>query len=512
MRIPLIDRLPFKNAVVFATALFVVQQVEHTQMAFSALTFAFILLSTLAFNAAGGFLYPSGWFIFFNATLTCIVGLTFKSFLGQAGETHLRAPDLTMSAYCVGMALTIFVIKLVRKLTPRRGLLAGMGLGEDMKKAALGAFLLGALVQLSTYAVQESGTLFSALRQINFFTQMGVLLGTFYEVKSSNGTRSVNWIVWSSGLFMFITGGLLTFSKYGLLISAVTWLATAVIAGHSFTLKQIVLVGCFFAVFQSYLVPYSQVGRGLRAEVVTFSSDVKTVEYALPRLAELRREYKKGQSEIAEDDNTPHLFDHAEGFFDRLNMLSPDDALIAYTAEGNEEGLLPTWWSILNVVPHFIWKDKPFYYIGNLYAREIGMIDEENDATGVSFSPVADAYHQAGFYGVCLIIPPVLFLLFVVMDSLSGDIRQSPWGILFAVMCMHSAAEGMINGQVYIATYVAFGVIVAALLCKYVLPVLSGIITNSNRVRARTTIDFKPVLRPRSQPIGMKPGPAPENL
>jgi hypothetical protein len=512
MRIPLIDRIKMKHAVVFATGLFVVQQLEHTGMAFSGLTFAYILLSTLAFNAARGFTYPSGWFVFFNAALTAIVGLSFKSLLGEPGESHLRAPALTMLVYCFGMTLTIFVALLTRKLTPRRGILAGMGFGDDMKKAALGAFLLGAVIQGVTYSVQENGTLLSALRQINFFTQMGVLLGTFYQVKKSNGAESTNWIVWASGIFMFITAGLLSFSKFGLLVSFVTWFATAVIAGHNFSRKQILAVGAIGLFFQLFLVPYSQVGRNLRVEDATLRDDLKTAAYAIPHLPELRDQYQKDQREVPDNDSSPHLYDHPEGFFDRLNMLAPDDALIAYTADGNEEGLLPTWWSLLNVIPHFIWKDKPFYFIGNVYAREIGMISEDNEATGISFSPTADAFHQASFFGVALILPPTIFLLFMVMNSLSGDVRESPWGILFCVLCTHSAPEGMIGGQIYISTYVAFGVIVVALLSKYVLPIISGVITNSDRTRVRRSVDFKPVPRPRSQALAVKDNPAAGNF
>ena len=509
MQIPLIDRVRIKHAVAFATVLFFVQQIEHTGIAFSGLTFAFILLSTLAFNAARGLTYPAGWFVFFNAMLTAIVGLTYKALLGEQGDSHLHAPLLSMFVYCVGMSLTMLIALLNRKLVPKGGILAGMGFGEDMKKAAVGAFLLGATVQALSYSAQQSGSLISALRQINFFTQMGVLLGTFYEVKKSNGLRSTNWIVWSAGIFMFVTGGLIGFSKFGALISVVTWLATAIVAGHSFSRRQIVFVVCWFIFFQTYLVPYSQVGRNLRPDDSTIRDDLRTASYAIPHILELRREYLMTQRDIPDDDSKPHLYDHPQGFLDRLNMLSPDDDLIAYTAEGNEEGLLPTYWSLLNVIPHFIWKDKPFFYIGNLYAREIGMIAEDNEGTGVSFSPVGDAYHQASFFGVFLILPPTLLFLFLVMDSLSGDIRRSPWGILFCVLCTHSAPEGMIGGQIYIATYIAFGVIVVALLSKYVLPLVSGVITNTERTRVRKTVDFKPVLRPRSQPL--KAGTAPEN-
>ena len=260
MRIPLSGNIQIKHAVIFATVLFVVQVLEHTDMIFGGLVFAFVLLSTLAFNAAGGFVYPSGWFVFFNALLTAILGLSYKALLGQAATSHLKVPRVTMLAYCLFMGLTCLTVVLTRKLAPRRGLLAGMGFGEDMKKAALGAFILGAIIQAMTYTVQENGTLLSAVRQINFFTQMGVLLGTFYQVKKSGGTKSANYVVWISGIFIFIANGVLSFSKYGLLLSVVTWLVTAIVAGYNFSRRGIAFLIGFLVFFQLYLVPYSQVG------------------------------------------------------------------------------------------------------------------------------------------------------------------------------------------------------------------------------------------------------------
>jgi hypothetical protein len=509
MRIPLISRIRFGPAAVFASVVFVLQMLEGTDLKFAALCWIYVMISTTAFNLAGGFVYPSGWFIFFNAALTSIVGVTYKIFLGEPGQSNLRAPLTTMLAYCIGMTSMMFVVMLVRKIAPRRALLADMGFGEDMNRAALGAFVLGAVLEALSYTVQENGSLLSAIRQVNFFTQMSILLATFYQVKKTNGRQSTNWIVWTAGIYLFILGGILGFSKFGALVSFVTWISAAIAAGHDFTRKQVILIFCGFAFFQMYLVPYSQVGRTLRADEPTILSDAKVAQSLVAHLGDVRDEYGKEQRDIQVDESRAHLYSSAQGFFDRLNMLAPDDALTAYSDEGNFEGLLPTWWAITNVIPHFIWKDKPFYFTGNMYAREIGMIAEENDSTGVSFSPTADAYHQAGFFGVLLIVPPTLFVLFLVMDSLSGDIRKSPWGILFCVLCAHSAPEGMIGGQIYIATYAALGVILMALMAKYVLPLISGILTNSDRTRVRKTADFKPVIHARSHPFGAKSAPTP---
>ena len=57
MRIPLVQRFRIKHAILFAFVLFVVQQLEHTNLLYSALCSVYILLSCLAFNAAGAILW-----------------------------------------------------------------------------------------------------------------------------------------------------------------------------------------------------------------------------------------------------------------------------------------------------------------------------------------------------------------------------------------------------------------------------------------------------------------------
>jgi hypothetical protein len=498
MRIPLVQSFRVKHAILFAFALFIAQQLEHTSLPYSGLCALYILLSCLAFNAAGGFIYPSGSWVFFNATLVVIVGITYKAILGEVGESNLRDPNGTMLMECGGMLVTGLVAALARKFTPTRGFLAGMAYGEPMKKAAIGAFLLGTAIQLMSFGIVENGSFFAAVRQINHFSEMAIMLATFYQVKKTGGRQSTNWIVWASSLWSFAFNGLLGFSKQGLLVAPVSWLIAAIVAGHNFPRKQILGILLGAVIFQTFLVPYSQVGRNYRADAPSFTENVTSAWRVLTDVQGTREIYRTDQlNAYAVDSDSAHLFDTRQGFFDRLNMVGPDDALTNYTDQGNEEGLLPTYEAFLNVIPHFIWKDKPFYYVGNQYAREIGMIAEDNEATGVSFSPAADAYHQIGWYGIFLILPVFLLINFLVTNVLSGDVRVAPWGVLFIVVCAHDAPEGLIGDLLYDATYTAFGVVIVAYLSKYVLPIISGIITNTDRTRVRKTVDFKPALRPR---------------
>jgi hypothetical protein len=496
MRIPVLERIRLKYAVAFAALVFVVQQAEGTKVEFSVLFAAYIIISCIAFNAAKGFIYPSGAFVFFNATLSAIFGLVYKLFLFEPGESNLKDPITTMRMYCVGMLVIWLVALINRRIVPKRPLLADVALGEDTKTAAVGALILGTFLQVLAFFPQEPGSFLAAIRQVNYFGTLAILLATFYEVRRSGGRRSSNWIVWTAVGSSVILGGVIGTSKAGFLVAPLTWLLAAVFAGYNFKRRQILLLLGGAAFFQAFLVPYSQIVRATRTGE-SFSSDFANARDNIFNLPKLRQQFLAQQDEIVNDvrADEPHLYDRPQGFVDRLSILGPDDALIAYTDEGNYEGLFPTYMAFLNVIPHFIWKNKPFYYAGNEYAREVGIIADEDTGTGISFSPAADAYHQIGYYGVFLIFS-ILLLLFFVMDSISGDQRLYPWGIVFTVFESHSANEGMIVNQIYVATYVAGGVVGVALVTKYVLPVVTGILTNANRARMSASRVTAPRLGP----------------
>lgn len=496
MRIPFAERIRFKYAVMFAVFIFLAQMLEGTNLAFSVLCAAFICLSCIAFNMARGFLYPSGAFIFFNAMLTCIVGFTYKILLNEPGDSHLQEPNTLMLAYCLSMVVYGVVATFTRKLAPSPGLLSGMSTGESMKKAAVGALLLGGFLEALSLNGTTPGSFLAAVRQLNLFMQMSILLATFYQVKKTNGRESSNWVVWTAVTWGVFFGGVLGSSKAGFLTAPVTWVIAAITAGYDFRRKQI--IGIVFAIvfFQVFLVPYSQTARNFREETPTLAGNLHTAEQLLGDIGQTRATYQEdAKNAAAESGNQFSYYERPQGFFDRLNIMGPDDALFAYTDEGNYEGLMPTYISLLNVIPHFLWQNKPVFYAGNEYGREIGIIDDQNEGTGISFSPTADAYHQVGWYGLAL-LAVIIFVLFMVMDGLSGDLRLAPWGLLFTVLMAHSANEGMIGGQIYIFTYVALGVVIVALMSKYVLPIVSGVITNTDRTRVVQTRTFQAMTKP----------------
>src|ERR1700751_486944 len=108
MRLPFPTSISLQKAVVFGMFVFAAQQIEHTDIVFSTLFFAYILLSVLTFNYAGGFSRASGTYVFWFALLTCILGGLWKIVLGEPGDSNLAAASIDLTTYGVSMAVILF--------------------------------------------------------------------------------------------------------------------------------------------------------------------------------------------------------------------------------------------------------------------------------------------------------------------------------------------------------------------------------------------------------------------
>jgi hypothetical protein len=449
--------------------LFAVEIYQGTSLTFAISALIFILTAGFAFNLAGGLSRPSGGYVFFYAMLAVIVGLVVKAFLGERADSNLELPELTMEIYAGTMISMLIAVLVSRKLTLRRPLLANLVSDAEMGDAAYGCMVTGlVIVVISLLVPAESGSVLSALQQVNRFLPMGMILGVIYEMRRTGGRRSVNLPVALSAFAIF-GQGLLSFSKEGIFTPLACWLIAVASQGYRFSKAQI--VGVLVAVFimVHYLAPYSQYGRDLPEPGL--SSHVHVAITLLSDLEETRAKYEEGAEDYYVRKQQGY-YDTTQGFFDRLQMISPDDALHAFTEQVGPIGVAPIVLNIENLVPRFIWPDKPTVKLGNLYARQMGAIAPDNLETGISFSPAGEAYHIDRWFGVFFWAPILWIMLFVVFDSLCGDTRRSPWGLLVLALFGHAAPEGGIASTIYTAVYVSFGIIFAAFAAAYVMPLL----------------------------------------
>lgn len=500
MRLPFPTRISIQKMLIFGLLVFVAQQLEHTDIFFSVLFFAFLMLSTLAFNIAGGFSRASGTYVFWFALLTCIVGVLWKIVLAEPGDSNLVSPSATMATYVVSMVGIIGSLFISRRLTRNsRGfahLLKADGINLGL--AALGCVLVNQLTVLGNeFLAGGSGTLMGVVNQINVFLPMAILLGTVHTIRTTGGRRSVNLVTLYAGLTYFVFGGLLLYSKQAMFTPIVCWGVAAASQRYRLRMWQMVLLAAFAVYSVTILSPLSELGRALIAPGATNWDRALLTTDLLTHPLHLRAQYDaqmapEGVYQVASNGFTQSYFNSPQGLLDRLNMIQVDDRLVTFTLRGNEEGYRPFIFYFINWIPHFIFPDKTKYSPiggtnpGNHYAHEMGVLLSENDySTGISFSPTAEAFHLEGWPGLLLLAPIVWTILFTVVDTLCGDLRQSPFGLVIAVYFAHVAPESLIGGLVQFIWSGDIALIVAILFCTYFAPVLGALLAGPADSRAK---------------------------
>ena len=469
MRLPFPESIPFVPAFFFAMLLCVIQQLQGTSPVFSLGCFAYILVATMAFNVAGGFTRPSGAFVFFNSVLGVIIGLCVKVYLSEAADSNLLAPLLTIGVYLFGMCIMLAAVYLSKKVRTRRALMGKMVTDSNMQTATVGCLVAGIFMMFAGYIIPGgNGSVLSALNQLNRFFPLTIILGVINTIRRSGGTRSINLPVVLAAALMF-TGGVLGFSKEGMLGPFAAYVLAAASQRYRISRSQIVVgILAIIFIFQ-YLVPYAQYGRTFREE--SGAGNLQVSLSLLSNLGYVREQYLETSADAYEE-RVLGYYNTPQGFFDRLQMISVDDALIHQTEQFGVFGLMPMVQAFQNVVPHFIWKDKPQIQIGNLFAHEVGMLAEADESTGISFSSTATAFHMAGWRGIFLLASSTWFFLFLIFDSLCGDVRKTPWGLLVIVLFAHAAPEADITAIIYMCFYTVYAIVFAGIMGAYVMPVI----------------------------------------
>lgn len=476
MRIPFPERVPFNRVVMVAAAFAAIQKFEGTALYFVLGCFAFILLSALAFNAAGGLSRCSGAYVFFYSVLVVLIGIGYKAFLGEPAQTNLIDPVTDIEVYVGGMAAMLAAVIVSRRLTRTEPLLGKILPERRMFRSSIGSMIAGAVLAFGIALLGKSGQqLQSAFAQLNLLIPLGMLLGVIHEIRSSGGTRSANLPIILGGAYSFFLG-MVGFSKQGMLTPPFCWLLA--VCSQRYRLSLIQVGGCLFSAFVifHYLVPFSQYGRNLVTEDSTQSQRAQVAFSLLEHPGETRKIYEQSVQEEAQEatDHTGQYYNTPQGFWDRLQFISGDDPLIDLSHRGRLVGLAPVIESFENTVPHFIWPNKPPpKFGGNYYAHELGGLAPDDFTTGISFSPTAEAFHMAGWAGILIVAPLLWILLFITFDSLFGDIREVPWGLLAAAQIAHIAPEGGLTGMIHMLTFGTETFVFCAIFAAYVAPLFA---------------------------------------
>lgn len=491
VRIPFPERLPLDRVAVFAIVLFVIQTIQGTALYFSIGTLAFLMIAAIAFNAGGGLTRAPGAYVFFYAMLVFVIGIVYKAIRWEPAETNLRVPKTTIEVYVAGISAMLVAVLISRRISRKTGLLQNMMQESQMYRATIGCIVFGIF---GTYMIALLGSagerLNSAFTQLNQLLPVSIIIGTMYEVRRSGGRRSINPPVLLAIVYVFGFFGLIGFSKQGMLEPLYCWLVAVAALRFRLTMLQVVSLLVWVMIVFGLLVPYSQWGRRLTNQGMTYADKAALSVSLLSNPVELRKNYAEIQSENADQF---HYYNTAQGFWDRLQFIATDDSLNEVTEHGNTFGYLPITMGFVNAVPRVFLPNKPTLNFGNMYAHEVGVLPEEDTTTGISFSPTAEAFHLDRWVGLLVAAPLIWILLFFILDLLCGDLRTTPWGLLAIAIISHIAPEQGIQGCIYLMTFGAEGIVFCALFTTYVAPYFSIAVLGKP----------KPRLAPFRPPTGM---------
>ncbi|HEY0308423.1 MAG TPA: hypothetical protein VGB94_09700, partial [Acidobacteriaceae bacterium] len=317
---------------------------QGTHLLFALCVFVYIMLATIAFNLAGGMYRASGAYIFASAILGLLLSQVAKVLTGEAADSNLRAPMLSILVYMVGMWSVLLAIVISRKFIPKVPLLErNVDASGDIRQVAIGCFAVGvALPFLGLIFGNAPGTIGSALNQFQQFLPLGLMLALYDRIHSTKGRSSLNLIFILGSLYMIALGGIMATSKQALITPLAIY---AVVCGAlRFKLKPAGLAAvtlCSFFIFY-YLVPYAQVVRNFTRGVDTGAESRALSIYWLQHLDEVREMNDVSGDEVVISANMPHYYSENRGFLERLGMLSMDDLMIDTAQVDGFYGYQPT--------------------------------------------------------------------------------------------------------------------------------------------------------------------------
>jgi hypothetical protein len=464
--------------------LFVVQQLQHTGLIFSLLFAAFVFLGVLAFNVGGGFSRIEGAYVFFFTTLTCLFGVLLKAALGEAADSNLQVPNLLMAAFTAGMFMLLWVVALTRKLTGRSLGLANPD-GVDRlayTQSGLGCLVVGIALQLLNVFSAFPRDILSILNQLNLMPPLAILLGTIGAVRDSHGRRSVN-VVSAVAIVFVVVLGVTGFSKQAMLTPVVCYVLAIWYSHFNLRLIHLLSLGAV-AVVSLTIVPLIAGAREqLPPEGGSYAVRSAIAWDVLTHLSQARERQNEDAEFIKETSFNAPYYSTDLGFLQRFTIIPVDDLFFAYSAKGNFIGMRPIREAYINLIPHILYPNKPASINGNYYAHEIGgFLAPDDFSTGISFSPVSEAYHCEGWLGILLLMPAIWLMLFVTMDFICGDVRRSPWGLVVILVFAHAAGESLLGGLIGFNYFGGISLVVAIFFCNRVAPVIGVLFSGRQRL------------------------------
>lgn len=422
------------HVLVVALLLLFAQLLDGTDPIFAFLASLTMVFSAIAFNVLNGLATVSGAYVIFMAIPTFVVLILVKVFTWEPSDRHFEHPLLTITATALGWAGILVAAGLSRRFSTRRNIVHFTARDlENLKNTSAGLLVIGLFSQilLTNYNTRASGSIWTALSQLNIFIPMATILATYYEICISGGKRSMNWVVLVS--ILYVAGfGFIAASKQGMYAPFLSYFLVCGALEYRFRPLQVMVILGWLAFAVGFLFPWAQYARSMtRQATLTATVDATISLLKNPNTIPAMYQWYADSLKMNEDINQVALcFDHPHGLLDRESLICQDDRLIDVTTRTGPVGPSYLIDGFEMVIPHFIWPSRVTLSLGNIYGRETDESSAEDLTTAVAFAPIGDAYREFGWSGIVVVMPILYFFTFIILNGVFGDARESPWGLV----------------------------------------------------------------------------------
>ena len=423
------------------------QLLDGTDPVFAFLASVAMIFSVMAFNVLNGLGTVSGAYVIFMAIPTFIILIFIKVFTWEPSDRHFEQPLLTIAATAIGWAGILVAAGLSRRFSTRRNIVRFTARDlENLKNTSAGLLFIGLFSQilLTNYNTGGTGTVWTALSQLNIFVPMATILATYYEICISRGTRSMNWIVLVS--ILYVAGfGFIAASKQGMYAPFFSYFVVCTALSYRFRPLQVFAILAWLAIAVGFLFPWAQYARSMtRQSTLTGTVEATISLLRNPETIPAMYQWYADSQKMNEDVNQVSLcYDHPKGLMDRESLICQDDRLIQITQRVGPTGPDYLIAGFEMVIPHFLWPSRMTLSLGNIYGRETDESSQEDYTTAVAFAPIGDAFREFGWSGIVVVMPIMYFFTFSILDGVFGDARESPWGLVM-VSYAAFAAPGLL--------------------------------------------------------------------
>ncbi len=443
MRIPYPTRLNINHVLIVVLFLLFAQLLDGTDPVFAFLGSVSMVLAALAFNALNGLGTVSGAYVIFMAIPTFVILIFIKVLTWEPAGRHFENPVMTITATTLGWAGILVAAGLSRRFSTRRNIVRFTARDlENLKNTSAGLLVIGLFSQilLTNFNTGTSGSIWTALSQLNIFIPMATILATYYEICISRGKRSMNWIVLVS--ILYVAGfGFIAASKQGLYSPFLSYFLVCAALDYRFRPLQVIAILGWLAFAVGFLFPWAQYARSITRQATLTGTVNATISLlTTPGTIPAMYQWYADSLRANEDVNQVALcYDHPHGLMDRESLICQDDRLIALTQHTGPIGGQYLIGGFEMIVPHLIWPGRATVSLGNLYGRETGEESDEDVVTSVAFAPIGDAYREFGWSGIVVVMPLMYLFTFIILNGVFGDARESPWGLVLVAYAAFSA-------------------------------------------------------------------------